>query len=118
LIKENAFQRKCDAIINRVECDNALANLKRSIALRESEAENDKLNAVVHADLAKSYFKMGEFVQKISSNGQESQPLEAKVWYQRSLEIWNDLRERNAVRKLDAKTFEAAANSLAEYDKL
>lgn len=115
--QSNIYDGMGSIFLKKNEPEKAVENFKKSIALHEAEAEGDKLNAQSRAALAKIYAKMGDAAQK--SAGTDSEKLKiVQSWYRRSLEVWNDLREKKALKPIDHKFYEETANSMAKYDKL
>lgn len=94
------------ALLKAGKTDEAIENFQKAIELRESEIKNDSQNTPARADLAKNYLEAGKSVERIDKQS-------ARELYQKSLEVWNVLRQQNALRKIDEKKLEETSAALA-----
>ena len=79
----------------------ALRHYREALTIREPLAATDSLNYMTRHDLAEVYFKMGEAYARLASKAknamldQAEDWREARSWYARSMEIYQDLYSRN-----------------------
>ncbi len=103
--------------------DEASRYLQKATSLQEMLAHTDAQNARAQGDLADVYFKVAEYYAKLAASAEtstgkrEENLCEAQMFYQRSLDIWQQLRERGTLRGADAKKSSEVAHQMASIAK-
>ncbi|MGI8655283.1 MAG: protein kinase domain-containing protein [Pyrinomonadaceae bacterium] len=99
--------------------DEASRYLQRATSLQETLAHTDTQNARAQGDLADVYFKVAEHYAKRAasaetSTGKREEDLrEARLFYQKSIDTWQQLREHGTLRGADANKPSEVAHQMA-----
>lgn len=103
--------------------DEASQYLKKATSLQETLARTDTQNARAQSDLADVYFKdAGHYAKlaasvEIAAGKREEDLREAQMFYQKSMDIWQSLRERGTLRGADANKPNEVAHQIASIAK-
>ena len=77
---------------------------------------------MIRRNLATAYSKLGKVHAMLASDtrtpfsGRTNQWREARIWYQRSLDMWLDIRNRGKLMQKDASKLEEAASEIHNCD--
>lgn len=99
--------------------DEASRYLQRATSLQETLVQTDTQNARAQSDLADVYFKVAGYDVKCAASAtastakREESLREAKLFYQKSLDIWQQLRARGKLRGADANRANEVARQMA-----
>jgi tetratricopeptide (TPR) repeat protein len=108
-----------DALVKTGDYAGAEAAYKQAAGEAEHRAALDATHAGARRDLADSYDKLGALYftwasqPGIVTGGKKRNLLAARAWYQKSLEIWQDMRAKGTLLGLDAHVPEETAQALA-----
>jgi serine/threonine protein kinase/tetratricopeptide (TPR) repeat protein len=108
------YNRMGDALL-KSDRRRALSFHRKALELAEARSKADASNASAREDLAKSYSKLaGAYfflsTQPDNSIGQKKNNLrEARSWYQKSLEVWQSMRDRGILSGLHSQEPERVA---------
>ncbi len=99
------------------EAAKALESVNRGRAILESLASADVENAELRTALADSYAASGDVEAKLATSRQSIDHWRAaRTWYGRSLEVYNDLRNRDLLQANSADDLDEVTRKLAECD--
>jgi tetratricopeptide (TPR) repeat protein len=96
----------------------AQTNCSRAVAIVEDISRTDPMNADVKANLAESYAESGTVNERIASAA-KTRPWalqhwrDARSWYERSRNVWLELRSRNALSRLNESEPERMAGAIS-----
>jgi eukaryotic-like serine/threonine-protein kinase len=103
------YHRMGDALLKTRDRERALAFHRKALKVAEGRANSDPSNASAREDLAQSYAKlagahlyMGTQLD-VAQGRKKKNLLEARSWYQKSLEVWQSLRDRGTLSGLHAQ---------------
>ena len=104
----NSYESIGDALAQMGDKSGALESYRRALSVREAMAAADPNDTVTRGDLANAYANLGEVYAMLAAEAQT--PLgksrdywrEARSWYQRSLNLYHEMRAQGALRKSDA----------------
>ena len=87
----------------------------------EKLAARSPANAKTQTDLALTYYDLGVAQSKLAQAGSASfnsteDWRQARSWYQKSLDVWQDLRSHGTPRSADASKPEELAKEIARCD--
>lgn len=106
------------------ELSPALEFMSKAQSLAEQSAANDPQNGRIAHRLAKIYADVGEVHRKLAGERNLPQPIRttnlrtARECYERSLQIWRELKQRDRVMPPDNAKPDDVARQLAECDAL
>jgi eukaryotic-like serine/threonine-protein kinase len=90
-----------NTLLARKNWAGAFKNYRKALQTAEALAGVDTSNTKARAELANSYSDMGRAYAELASvakaEGRRDRLREARSWYQKSLDLWQDLRSRNAL---------------------
>ncbi len=117
-----SYQNMGDVFLRAGDAAGALENYQKSLAIRERLAVAGASNVQLRRDLAKSYSKLGTAYAALASaatpvSRKSERWREAQSSYQRSLELWLDLRNRGLLSANDAQEIDKVGEEL-EKSKL
>lgn len=113
------YNRLGDALIKTADERAALSAYKKALELAELRANSDTSNAAAREDLADSYAKSAAAYFFLGSNSQAStytkkkRLLEARSLYQKSLELWQGMRDRGVLSGLHSDEPEKIAREIS-----
>jgi tetratricopeptide (TPR) repeat protein len=94
------YSRVGDALLKMLDRSGALSFYNKALRLSEARANADPGNASAREDMAQTYSKLASahFVfgsqARVGMRQKKNSLLEARSWYQKSLEIWQSLRDQ------------------------
>ena len=100
----------------------ALESYRKELRMAEAMAANDPANAESRFDLAMAYSKLGQTQEALASHvmtppGERAEKWrEARSWFQRSLDIFLDLRKRGPIRAVYAGEMEKVGKEISRCD--
>ncbi|HVF89879.1 MAG TPA: protein kinase [Blastocatellia bacterium] len=103
--------------------DESLKLLRKSLELRDARAKEDPSNADAQYDLAGAYFYLGYGYEHFGANAGKppSQRLahwkEARDWYQRSLDLYVNMRDSGMLAEAQASDIEDTVKQIARCDE-
>jgi non-specific serine/threonine protein kinase/serine/threonine-protein kinase len=99
-----------DVLLKLGDANGALDQYHKSVSIREALSSAGHGNVQPQRDLAKSYAKLGAVHMALAANGAASRRAEhvrqAQSWYQRSMSLWLELRNRGVLRGDDLRESE------------
>jgi serine/threonine protein kinase len=104
------------------DLQSALTNAQQAKTLDEVLVTSTPKNVVARSNLALIYFQLGKVNSVIATKpetGAEQQIArwrEARSWYQKSLEIWQDMKSKATLNGADANRPDDVANEIAKCD--
>ncbi|MEP6901504.1 MAG: serine/threonine-protein kinase [Actinomycetota bacterium] len=93
--------------------EDGLKNLRESLSFYEKALEGDAENALLRRDYAETLAQIGEALNK-SLNPNERR--EAKDYFTRSLQIWQDLQNKGILSYADTEQPKSAIENLAQFE--
>jgi hypothetical protein len=111
-----------DALVAAGDVAGALDNYQKPVAIYEALSAADPTNVRKQHDLAESYAKLGDLDSRLAVKGttpvnqQSEHWRQARLWYERSLDIWLDLQQRNALLSSEANLPNEFAAKMANCD--
>lgn len=109
-----------DALAHAGEAREAVDTARKSLTIFESLIASDPTSAVARRDLALAYETVGGIYATLASSPTTPAPLraahwrDARSWYQRSLDIFLDMRARGILRASDVHYLEDLPRSIAQ----
>jgi tetratricopeptide (TPR) repeat protein len=100
----------------------AIENYRKALSIREAMAAGDPGSIDLRIVLADSYADLAELYSKLANDPGTPAPhrterlREARSWFQRSLEIFNDLQSKGKLTGGDAKKPENLSRELAKVE--
>lgn len=101
---------------------NAFENCRAAVRIREELSAASPTNALIRTDLAVSYATFGEVCKKFAASkaalpdhGVEDWKA-ARQWYDKSLEIWQDMKSKNILPGSDANKPDEVSREIAICD--
>jgi eukaryotic-like serine/threonine-protein kinase len=94
------YSRVGDALLKMLDRSGALSFYNKALRLSEARANADPGNASAREDMAQTYSKLASahFVfgsqARVGMRQKKNSLLEARSWYQKSLEIWQSLQDQ------------------------
>ncbi len=114
----NSYQNTADVLLRSGDTAAALEYYQKALAIRERLSASGPSNVQLRRDLAKSYSRLGgayaAFATTASkpANQQIERWRQAQSWYQRSLNLWLDLRNRGLFSGNDAQEMDKVSQEL------
>jgi tetratricopeptide (TPR) repeat protein len=115
-----SYEKMGDVSLRMSDATGALNNYRKSLAIREVLSTASPSSVQLRRDLAKSYSKLGATYAEMASTAATpvSQQIErlrqAQSWYQRSFDLWLDLRKRGLLSGDDAMEPDKVSQELAK----
>jgi tetratricopeptide (TPR) repeat protein len=109
-----------DAQLKTSDIRGAIASYRLAVSKAEMNSNLDPGNAMMRSELARVYSKLAKahFTAASSASleraGKRNNLATALDWYQKSLTIWLDLRDRGALRGTDASEVDKVADELSK----
>jgi serine/threonine protein kinase len=109
-----------DAQLKTSDIHGAIASYRLAVSKAEINSNLDPGNALMRSELARVYSKLAKahFTAASSASSERadkrSNLATALGWYQKSLMIWSDLRDRGALRGTDAGEVDKVADELSK----
>jgi hypothetical protein len=100
----------------------ALEHCLRAVAIREELSAANPSNALTRRDLASAYFELADVYGRLAANTlapavqQQQNWRTAKDWYEKSLEIFLDMKSKGTLSAADASKPDELANDIAKCD--
>jgi tetratricopeptide (TPR) repeat protein len=100
----------------------AIENYHKGLTIFEALSANDRTNAELHRALADTYSKLAEAHTILAANTKSpadkrlAQWREARSWYEKSLELLTDMRNRGSLTGLDTRKPEEISRQIANCD--
>lgn len=100
----------------------ALEYLNKAEALARQSAEHDPQNARVASSLARIRLDLGGFYRQLADEANSPEPTRntnlrmARDWYERSLQIWEQLKSSDQLNPVDRSKPDEVARELAECE--
>ena len=113
-----SYENLGDVFLRTGDGAGALDSYEKSLAIRERLSTDDAPNVQLRRDLARAYSKLGGACAALASTGATpvSRQIErwhqAQSWYQKSLNIWLDLRSRGLLSGNDGQQADSAIQDL------
>ncbi len=98
----------------------AIAERRRAADLQHGVSKDDPANEEVKRDLANSRAQLGEWAMELAEKSNRRQAefwREARAWFERSAEYWNDLRARRTLENSEAETAKQIAAAIAKCEQ-
>jgi non-specific serine/threonine protein kinase/serine/threonine-protein kinase len=96
-----------DVLLRLGDANGALDQYHKSLTIREALSSGGHGNVQPQRDLARSYAKLGAAHAALAANGAAGQRAEhvrqSQSWYQKSLSLWVELRNRGVLRGDDLR---------------
>jgi non-specific serine/threonine protein kinase/serine/threonine-protein kinase len=105
-----------DAQLKTSDIHGAIANYRLAVLRAEENSKSDPSNATMRSDLARVYSKLAKAHAIAASTGADKRNnlTAARDWYRKSLAIWTDLRDRNALEGRDLNEADNVAEELSK----
>jgi non-specific serine/threonine protein kinase/serine/threonine-protein kinase len=118
LDRANSLEKIGSLLLQSGEVNGALEHQQKGRVLREDVVNNlDKENVHARRDLASSYLRLGEAtLKKAEQSKQTSDWQQARQWFQRSLDEWQELKKRGALSKKDENDLDKIAREMAKCE--
>lgn len=116
------YVRLSTNLSNQEELARAIENARRAISLGEALTTADPKNATALGTLADSYTQLGKchtlLATKASTPADKRKGhwVEARAWYQKGLEIWQNLRQKGLLNGADAGKPDELAREIAKCE--
>jgi non-specific serine/threonine protein kinase/serine/threonine-protein kinase len=116
------YKNISDALVKTGDVAGALDTFLKSLAMIEALSTADPTNVQKLRDLAVSYAGLGDLYTRSALTGtipvsrQSEHWRQARSWYQRSLNIWLDLRQRSALQTSDTNLPDEISGKIAQCD--
>ena len=100
----------------------ALENCRRALAIREELSTSNPTNALTRRDLAVAYFELAKIHEKLATDGRASVDQHqgnwraAKDWYEKSLNIWTEMKSHGTLPGADSAKLDEVAKEIANCD--
>jgi hypothetical protein len=100
----------------------ALRHIREGLAVFEAAAASGSKDRYVSSGIADCYFALGMAYSTLAVKAKGSAVhkteswKEARVWYQKSSDIWTEKRKRGSLDKSESDTAEKAAQGIARCD--
>lgn len=117
-----SYRKLGEMLLKTANPARALANLQQALPLIESVSAQSPMNAFKRRDLALTYFSLGAAYMKLASekmlsaDKQREHWGEARAWYQKSLGIWQNMRDKGTSGGADAGMPDEVAREIARCD--
>jgi tetratricopeptide (TPR) repeat protein len=117
-----SYRKLGEMLLLTGETARALENFRQALPLIESLSAQSPMNAFKRRDLALTYSGLGAASVKLasetraSSDQQKGHWGEARAWYQKSLGIWEDLRDKGTSGSGDAGKPAEVAHEIARCE--
>jgi non-specific serine/threonine protein kinase/serine/threonine-protein kinase len=111
-----------DLLIETGDLAGALERYRQVLIIRESLSVADPKNAEIRSDLAKTYKNLGKVYTMLASQSKRSVSQrikhwhQARSWYQNSLDVLLDMRQRGILSSADAGEPDNVAREIARCD--
>jgi serine/threonine protein kinase/tetratricopeptide (TPR) repeat protein len=115
-----SYARAGEALVAMKNTAGALESYRKALAIREALAMADPTNADVRRDLASSFYQLGTILMMIATEARTPPTKrkenwnEARSWFQQSLTLYLDLRNRDALSGADSDQPEKVISKINE----
>jgi hypothetical protein len=117
------YGRIGDALVELGDSAHAIESHQKAVSIYQSLSEADPANAVTRRDVGDSSSGLAKaFASAASQSGtsiekQNEYWRQARLWYQRALDVFVDLRSHGTLRAADADQPEKIATQISRCDK-
>ncbi|MBX7173598.1 MAG: protein kinase [Pyrinomonadaceae bacterium] len=96
----------------------AVKNLQKAIPIAEKDFNDSPVNALLRSRLALRYFELGKIYEQITKTDKLNKDslTEAKIYYQKSYTIWNEMQKNGILNKIDLVNLQSVSNSIKFLD--
>jgi eukaryotic-like serine/threonine-protein kinase len=111
-----------ESLVATGDVPEALKHIREGLAIFQSATAVGSKDRYASSGLADSYFALGLAFSTLAVNAKGSAAHktkswhEARTWYQKSAEIWNEKRTRGTLDRSESETAERAAQGIARCD--
>jgi hypothetical protein len=111
-----------ESLVATGDVPEALRHIREALAVFEAMAASGSKDRYVSSGLADCYFALGLAHSALAVNAKVSAAHktkswhEARTWYQKSEQIWNEKRTRGALDRSESETAERTARGIAKCD--
>ena len=110
-----------EALTRTGDVKGVLENYQQAIPVFETLAARSPANSKTQTDLALTYYDLGVAQSKLAQAGSASSDSsedwrQARSWYQKSLDVWQDLRSHGTLRSVDASKPDELVKEIARCD--
>jgi serine/threonine protein kinase len=116
------YQSIGDSQVAFGDATKAMENYRRAIVIREELSAEDVHNAEAQVDLASSYAKLGQAYMMLASRSKAAfadraaRWLEARSYLQKSLKLWNGMRQNGTLPGSEASQPDETAREISRCD--
>jgi eukaryotic-like serine/threonine-protein kinase len=116
----SSYRRIGEVQVRMGEVVEALDSYQQALPVFEALVERSPANAKTRADLALTYYDLGVAESKLApATGLRSDRWQqARSWYQKSLDVWQELRANGTFTGADASRADAAAREIVQLEHL
>jgi serine/threonine protein kinase len=117
-----SYLRIGEALKRTGDANGALENLRAALPIFQSISERSPINAKIQRDLALTYLELGDTTAKIAVTAKLSSAKRAEQWreardaYQKSLDIYQEMKNKGTISRADAGKINALAVDIAKCD--